>query len=489
MLTKNEVFFLFTIISSYVFGMYLNPPIPFTKKDILRSIDQIAASSASSPGDKQVIIGFNTNLDAVVNNGASFVSSFVGKPIMDKIPSVTSNEIDIAQREDLAHVFAHHLKTSSAGERSIVSDGLWTDLLRYLEQNEELAEIKVGGNAALMAEAMARSGDNIKVSLLGVSGPKVLGRLHSNVISVTGTPKVTILNEYFNTRVDEVHLILEYAANTRFGPFTSQRANRFIVSRDFTNGVLGAAELLNSTANAAADLVVLSGIHLMESLLPSLQAKEERIRQVNLLVASAVHPETKIHLEFASTSDAMFTKAIVQQIKYESMGMNEEEFYAICHSLGLCVEANDAVLLSKTHTPNVKRLQQVIQEMFRVMPTLNRLHYHSYSYHLIVQRRQAGERWPNAKQAVAAGSLKATLRACLVSQVADLHGNQLLLSVSAFKTASGEVKEFTKQDPVVHFETEGELDFYIVPVVACAVPKQTVGLGDNISAQALTKQL
>ncbi|KAH9253974.1 hypothetical protein BASA81_008098 [Batrachochytrium salamandrivorans] len=488
MLSRNELVIALTLLSSFLFGVYLNPPAPFTKKDILRSIAQVAESSPSSPGTKHVVLGFNANLDAVILNGNKFIEDFVGPVVMQNLPKVTSGEIDLVEAADLAHVFAHHFKTSTAAERSIASDKLWNELVKYLEENEDLALIKLGGNAGLMAEAFVKSNAPCNVTLVGLAGPKLVAKLPPKIIIASGTPEVEILDQIFTTKLDEVHFIFEYSANAKFGSVTASkdRANRFIVSRDFSNGVIGAAGLLPPSARGA-DLLVLAGVHLMESLLPSPQAKLERIRQINQYVAQ--NSAKRIHLELASTNGLDFTKTLIQQVQYESLGLNEEEFYSVCKSLGLCMLVEDATLLAKTHVPNVKRVQQVMGELFRLLPNLNRIHYHSFGYHLLAQRKSQGERWPNPKQAVAAGSLRATLRACQANKPGDLHGNQLSLLVTGFKLDGESVpREVSQQQPVVEFSSQ-DVDFYIVPVVACLVPKQTVGLGDNISAFAVAKQL
>lgn len=149
--------------------------------------------------------------------------------------------------------------------------------------------------------------------------------------------------------------------------------------------------------------------------------------------------------------------------------------------------------MSKTQTPNVKRVQQVVDLLFDLLPNLNRIHYHCYSYHLIAQRDGTAERWPRPLSAVAAGSLRATLRACRVSDVAALHGKQLVLGVTGVKVTDPVTKEdrtleMSKDSPVAEFAS-AKVRFWLAPVVACAVPRQTVGLGDYISATALQKQL
>jgi hypothetical protein len=55
--------------------------------------------------------------------------------------------------------------------------------------------------------------------------------------------------------------------------------------------------------------------------------------------------------------------------------------------------------------------------------------HHSLTSPLQAQRQSLASRWPHPKAAAAAGSLKATLRACRVGDVSVLHGSQLVLLV------------------------------------------------------------
>lgn len=76
------------------------------------------------------------------------------------------------------------------------------------------------------------------------------------------------------------------------------------------------------------DLVVLTRLHLME-ISPSL-SRSDRIRTMNFAIEEQVlkrNNKTRIHLEFASTTDPEFTFALIHQVNYESIGMNEEEFF------------------------------------------------------------------------------------------------------------------------------------------------------------------
>lgn len=81
----------------------------------------------------------------------------------------------------------------------------------------------------------------------------------------------------------------------------------------------------------------------------------------------------------------------------------------------------------------------------------------------------------------------ATERAC-GNTIDKLHGNQLGLQFQSIKLVDGTVLELSDAKPVLNFAYQ-ECDFFLAPVLSCLVPKQTVGLGDYISASALGVEL
>src|SRR5687767_5132566 len=78
--TTNLLFLGLTLASSMLFGTWLDPPTPFTKKDILRGLENVVRETGQSTSDtqKHLLIGFNANLDAVVADGPAFMRSLTG---------------------------------------------------------------------------------------------------------------------------------------------------------------------------------------------------------------------------------------------------------------------------------------------------------------------------------------------------------------------------------------------------------------------------
>jgi len=233
------------------------------------------------------------------------------------------------------------------------------------------------------------------------------------------------------------------------------------------------------------DALVVAGVHIMDGML-SKELRSARLLQIKQVLHD--FPKTRLHLEMGSTGDTDFSEEIVTSLAVDSIGLNEQEFFALCESLKI-IKAEDKVSLASS-TPPVLKIQSAISAVFQRFERLSRLHFHCFSYHLIAQK-ETGVMWPNPREAVAMGSVTATTRACVTS-VQELHGSKLSLSVTGVKllTDNGETRtiDISPENPVAEFSYKGA-KFYLAPVVACTTPKQTVGLGDFISASALAMQL
>lgn len=65
---------------------------------------------------------------------------------------------------------------------------------------------------------------------------------------------------------DDVHLILEYKADAEWGPYTTPRANRYILHHDENNPMVSSLELLDEhLEDFKANLLVVSGLQMMDS--------------------------------------------------------------------------------------------------------------------------------------------------------------------------------------------------------------------------------
>ena len=124
---------------------------------------------------------------------------------------------------------------------------------------------------------------------------------------------------------------------------------------------------------------------------------------------------------------------------------------------------------------------------------VSRLHFHSLGYH-VVALRSPDSVWAenDAIASVARGSIRATMQACDVSSERELHGDDLDLPQGlAINVGSHNIPnrlEITREESVLRYDING-VTFFYAPVLVCKEPKVTVGLGDAISASALSAHL
>ena len=166
------------------------------------------------------------------------------------------------------------------------------------------------------------------------------------------------------------------------------------------------------------------------------------------------------------------------------------------------------------HVPTPSSVAVAIRFVLAKYPTLSRVHFHSLGFHLLVERHPSAaavdagtglRTWGSATAAAAAASITATHKACEATEP-ELHGNDLDLllptrvdvadpAAAAADNADATpdtVRVLTVEEPVLRWQwpvdtsaNADTLKFVLAPVLVCKEPKQTVGLGDAISATGL----
>lgn len=322
---------------------------------------------------------------------------------------------------------------------------------------------------------------NLGVSVLlgGPVGDSLSGLLHSNITTLKKHHENIHPDKPFHQVEDEIHLIMEYGGEQKWGELQSKRANRFIVSHDVQNSRLTAVEELHEAIKTYnPQIVVIAGTHLLEIL-----DEETRKERLDVLVSTLkmIPSDIAIHLEIAGVGDHNLMKLIAEELfpNIDSIGLNEQELGALYISLGRDnLVANDFI----NPTADIAGLaldeimQSPIMKLDEGTHQLSRIHLHYLSYHLLGQLRKQRKdtfTWNSkrAERAVAAGCLATTIQACGID-------GELPKDSELIIRPNGISKLFQ------YYQTE-LFDFWVAPVAACREPKRTVGLGDLISATGL----
>nr|XP_020659366.1 ADP-dependent glucokinase isoform X2 [Pogona vitticeps] len=374
---------------------------------------------------------------------------------------------------DLKEAFTYFMGKGAAAERFFSNAKLFHQIAQTASQYPG-AQLYVGGNAALIGQKIAAN-PHLKVLLCGPIGPKLHELLDENVI----VPPESM------QELDEFHLILEYRAGEEWGQLKAPNANRFIFSHDLSNGAMNMLEVfVSSLEEFQPDLVVLSGLHMMEG-------QTQEIRQNRLLEAVAsisdIPTDVPVHLELASMTDPELMSEIIHQVfpLVDSIGLNEQELLFLSQA----ASGPYASLTSWNGTPDVAMVSDILFWILKhhgrssqKASDLTRIHFHTLAYHILAT---VDGYWANQVAAVAAGARVAGTQACATQTIdASRVFLKAPLEFATSKMEEGSRVSLNPGEPVSEWHRDG-ITFYYTPVLVCKDPLRTVGLGDAISAEGL----
>ncbi|GAB1294299.1 ADP-dependent glucokinase [Apodemus speciosus] len=471
---------------------------------------------------RRVAVGVNACVDVVIS-GVKLLQA------LGLSPGIGKDHAVLHKTSDLGEAFVHFMGKGAAAERFFSDKETFHDIAQAASEFPG-AQHYVGGNAALIGQRFAANTD-LKVLLCGPIGPKLHELLDDNVF----VPPESLQEE------DEFHLILEYLAaciGEEWGPFKAPHANRFIFSHDLSNGAMNMLEVfVSSLEEFQPDLVVLSGLHMMEGQSKELQRKRllespytleptaqfrsqeqeatmsvqdssvssdsvtlgapHRVESVywdkQLLATEVVNSISDIptgipiHLELASMTNRELMSSIVHQVfpAVTSLGLNEQELLFLSQS----ASGPHASLSSWDGVPDVGMVSDILFWILKEhgrskdrSSDLTRIHFHTLVYHILAT---VDGHWANQLAAVAAGARVAGTQACATETIDT--NRVSLRAPQEFMTShleAGSRIVLNPNKPVVEWHREG-ITFHFTPVLVCKDPIRTVGLGDAISAEGL----
>ncbi|KAM9586380.1 ADP-dependent glucokinase isoform 3-T4 [Trichechus inunguis] len=258
---------------------------------------------------RRVAVGVNTCVDVVLS-GVKLLQALGLSPGDGKDHAI------LHSRNDLEEAFVHFMGKGAAAERFFSDKAAFQDIAQIASELPG-AQHYVGGNAALIGQKFAAHSD-LKVLLCGPVGPKLHELLDDNVF----VPPESL------QEVDEFHLILEYQAGEEWGQLKAPHANRFIFSHDLSNGAMNMLEVFASSLEEfQPDLVVLSGLHMMEGQSKELQKK--RLLEVVTSI-SDIPTGVPVHIELASMTNRELMNNIVHQTSRTGILWEERRMLPAC---------------------------------------------------------------------------------------------------------------------------------------------------------------
>lgn len=415
----------------------------------------------------KVAVGVNACVDVVVS-GVGLLQALAVDP------GAGLNHEVLHSKEDLKEAFIHYMERGAAAERFFSDKEAFQRIARAAAEYPG-AKLYVGGNAALIGQKLATYPD-LMVLLCGPVGPKLHEMLDEQIV----VPPESL------QQMDEFHLILEYKAGEQWGSTQAPQANRFIFSHDVSNGEMSSLEtFVASLDEFQPDLVVLSGLHMMEG--QGRELWEERLKEA-VSAISDIPKDIPIHLELASMTDKDYMNSIMQEVMpiVSSIGLNEQELLFLSQA----GDGPHADLAAWKGIPDTGRVSDILlwilEQHGRSDPSseadLTRIHFHTLAYHILVT---VDGYWGNQAAAVMAGARVASSQSCGL-QTVDVSKVELKAPLE-FHSSHSEPREKLSLDPAqpVTVWRRGNVTFHLTPVLVCKQPLRTVGLGDAISAEGL----
>ncbi|XP_014225330.1 ADP-dependent glucokinase [Trichogramma pretiosum] len=445
---------------------------------VLKALEQLENKYAVNPRPK-VAIGYGICTDIYIEaSNILEYSEDVGEP-------QHFNELNT--KDELLKSFAYYFRHGAAAERYMPNDTLFDNLVTAARSFPS-SYSTIGGNAAVMAMRLVREGCDVVLA----------AKMTSSLLQIMPEAVTVIGGE---VERDDIHLILEYKRGEQWGPYTSPRANRYIIHSDNHNPKAGGLEELSKLLpEYKPDLLIISGLQMMDSFPFTDGERLKRLQSINNQMRSQPR-STKIHFEMASFVENSLVSDLNELIipYADSLGMNEQEIANLHNSLYY-----GNISLVADSSPRVATVLDQMRALFRLIRSrgqgdeetrdLTRIHVHTLAYQAILTVKEST--WKNTAAAAAKASLTAHRHVCSTSNI-DLQKATLIMDDS-FTTSivSGTRIPLNVEKPVACWDEAFHIgghriavDMCVAPVLVCTEASQTAGGGDNISSAGLVLQI
>lgn len=458
-----------------------------TENDLQRKLNEvlsglIAVEKQHVPEKPKVAVGYGACHDLLIS----------ATDFLDYDESIGAPEHfdDVNSIDELKKSFAYYFRHGAAAERYMSNSTLFDELVAAASTVPN-SRYSLGGNAACIASRLFNEG--CEVMLAATLTPQLQKSLPSG-LKVVGKP----------TTRDDIHLILEYKAGDSWGPYSAPRANRFILHNDEHNPLVSSLEALEEELkNFSADLLVISGLQMMDNYPFAEGARERRLSRIQKQMARQPL-STRIHFEMASFAEPHLMHYLMDNvIPYaDSLGMNEQELANLVSmythgNVSLVSDSNPrvaTVLDEMRHLVKLVRTNRRVNAAGKSSRELTRLHVHTLAYQAVLTVKPSS--WVKSNVAAAKASLTAHRHVCATNQI-DVDKAMLIMDgsfLTSVRAGEGSRVTIEPHSPVPCWLEGGEdgapqLELCVAPILVCTHSTQTAGGGDNVSAAALAMQL
>lgn len=364
--------------------------------------------------------------------------------------------------EDVLGTFGYHFSRGIAGEYRVEDEAVFRQLVEKGGNGTHL----IGGNGAVMALRAAVLG--CQVGLAAPLAQEWVGKIPKSVHLLI--PPVSD---------PDIHLVLEYHENQRWGGLHSPHSNRFYLNHDTHMLSLPFRTALHAENLTDYDTFAIGGLQMMQNY----EGSGEILEDVGKYVEKLRKMGKGVHFEFADIRNATFYRNLLSNLinQADSFGFNEQELksyvsYLSSNSLhhGWLSRPSVSDIISET----INSLKFSHSKGYQV----TRAHAHSPLAHVLCANLEV---WYSPEVAVAYGALLAGQLAC---NSTDLDPRTVAVTEEevVFVRMNGEKVQGNMKEKAVKCYMAGEgYECCVALVPYCQSPKQTRALGDNISGAGL----
>ncbi|MFX1514321.1 MAG: ADP-dependent glucokinase/phosphofructokinase [Promethearchaeota archaeon] len=450
-----------------------------------------------------VILGFNTNIDALVHIEQKHLNKYVksDQQVLDILEKVKNLPGTIHTLDDLFAGILWCFSRGKAAEWLVFDHSVYKWISKHLGFEEQ----RMGGQAGIMANLLSLFTEVI-VHVCNLSKTQADLFHHKNVFVPHFENKKPLLihpQQAWQKNVpDLVHWIIEFKKGDilQLGDqlFVCPRDNRFIASFDTPNSSLeinpdfleGIKPILSKT-----QACILAGFHLLQ---PEIQKTtyQTRIDFIEDIVRSWLtkNKELKIHFEFAYMSNPIIREAVLNRIVRlgHSLGVNEVELATIWE----VVTRRES---KKGLWHDLFELYQAALEVFHYLE-IYRLHVRTLENNLMIITKDYPLNAQSVRDAMLFGAILGAAKAKLGkidSQKDFKEGRTIPVSttgIESFKRLAYALEErsfIANPEPFLRTgicEQEDNI-LIVIPTKVVEKPALTVGLGDTISSSAFLKEI
>ncbi|XP_044008800.1 ADP-dependent glucokinase [Aphidius gifuensis] len=394
---------------------------------------------------------------------------------------------EINNHDELLKSFAYYFRHGAAAERYMSDDKLFNEIVDKARSYSS-SYSAIGGNAPVMAMRFSKEGCDV---LLAAKMTASLKLMLPDDIEVVGG----------EVEHDDVHLILEYKRGETWGPYTSARANRYILHNDKNNPMISSLEEFDKILpKFKPNLFIVGGLQMMDSYPFGPGIRKQRLNKIKQQMINQLS-STKVHFEMASFVEKNMLFDLQDMIipYADSLGMNEQEAANLYNTLyygnvSLVADSSPRVATILDYTRTLFKLIREKSEVIENSRSLTRIHVHTLAYQAILTVKNSI--WKNTMAAAAKASLVAHRHVCGTSTIdvakatlimddsfttSKISGKRIAMNVKKPVSCWDEIIKNNKQDIPV--------EICVAPVLVCTEASQTAGGGDNISSAGLVLQI